>query len=225
MPTYITQGRYTRDAIKGMIVKPEDRADAVARLLSKVGGRLISYYLTFGEYDFLAIAEAVPLPMIVYNIPGRTGCDLTTDTLARLVGAQGRVVGLKEATGSVARMQEAVRRLGDRLAVLSGDDPLNLPLYSVGGRGCISVVSNVEPALVAQAWDAAAAGDLRRAAELHRRTMPLSDVLFLETNPIPVKAALAMMGLITDEIRLPLVPMSAAPRERLRAVLAEMGKL
>jgi 4-hydroxy-tetrahydrodipicolinate synthase len=170
-----------------------------------------------------ALAEAVPLPIIVYNIPGRTGGDMALETLVRLAAAEPRIVGLKEATGSVGRAQEVVRRLGERLAVLSGDDALNLPLYAVGARGCISVTGNVTPKLVAGAWDAAAAGDFARARELHFQTLALTEALFLETSPIPVKAALAMMGSVGPEIRAPLYPMSGAARERLRVVLAEHG--
>ena len=172
---------------------------------------------------FRAIADAVPLPIIIYNIPGRTGCDMSVETLVRLAAAEPRIVGVKEATGSVARAQEVVRRLGDRLAVLSGEDALNLPIYAVGGQGCISVVSNVVPRLVADAYDAAAAGEFVKARELHRQTLGLAEALFVETNPIPVKAALAMMGTIGPEIRAPLYAMSGPARERLRAILSEHG--
>jgi 4-hydroxy-tetrahydrodipicolinate synthase len=109
------------------------------------------------------------------------------------------------------------------MAVLSGDDVLNLPFYAVGARGCISVASNVVPGLVAGAWDASAVGDFKLARELHYRMLPLVDALFSETSPTPVKAALAMMGSISPEIRAPLYPMAGAARERLRAVLAEHG--
>jgi 4-hydroxy-tetrahydrodipicolinate synthase len=172
---------------------------------------------------FRAIADAVPLPIVVYNIPGRTGCDMSVETLVRLVAAEPRIVGVKEATGSVARAQEVVHRLGDRIAVLSGEDALNLPIYAVGGRGCISVVSNVVPGLVAGAYDAVTVGDLLKARELHQQTLRLTEALFVETNPIPVKAALAMMGMIGTDIRPPLYAMSGSARERLRAVLSEHG--
>ena len=171
---------------------------------------------------YKAIAEAVPLPLIVYNIPGRTGGDLTNDTFFRLVSDVPRVVGLKDAAGSPARAQEAVRRLGDRVAVLSGDDALNLAFYAVGARGCISVASNVIPKLVAGVWDAAAAGDFVKAREIHFKTLAISDALFVETSPQPVKAALHMMGMIGPGIT-PLYAMSGPARERLRAVLAEHG--
>jgi 4-hydroxy-tetrahydrodipicolinate synthase len=172
---------------------------------------------------YRAIAEAVPLPIVVYNIPGRTGGDMTVETLARLAGEQPRIVGVKEATGSIARAQEIVRRLGERFVVLSGDDLLNLAVYAVGGRGCISVASNLVPALVAEAWDAMAAGDLARARAAHFKTLALTEALFIETSPIPVKAALAMMGAISPEIRAPLYAMAGEAREKLRAVLVAHG--
>ena len=174
---------------------------------------------------YKAVAEAVPLPIVVYNIPARTGVDMSVDTLARLASEQPRIVAIKEATGSATRAQEIVRRLGDRLPVLSGEDALNLALYAVGARGCISVASNVIPHLVAQAWDAAAAGDFPRAREIHFKTLALTEALFAETSPTLVKAALAMTGSIGPEIRAPLYAMSGPARERLRAVLAEHGLL
>jgi 4-hydroxy-tetrahydrodipicolinate synthase len=170
-----------------------------------------------------AIADAVPLPIVVYNIPGRSVVDLSFDSLARLAAAHPRIVAVKEATGSVARAQEIVARLGQRVAVLSGDDVLNLAIYAVGGRGCISVASNVIPKLVAEVWDAASTGDFARARELHFSTLALTEALFLEANPIPCKEALAMMGRISPEIRGPLYPMSSGPREQLRAILVERG--
>jgi 4-hydroxy-tetrahydrodipicolinate synthase len=176
---------------------------------------------------YRAICEAVDLPVIVYNVPGRTGGDVSVETLARLASEQPRVVAVKEATGQLQRAQEIVRRLGDRLPVLSGDDAINLAVYAVGGQGAISVVSNVVPQLVAQTYDtwmsAAGAGDVERARQLHFQTLALNDALFVESNPIPVKAALAMMGAISTEIRPPLYPLAGPARERLRAVLAEHG--
>jgi 4-hydroxy-tetrahydrodipicolinate synthase len=171
---------------------------------------------------FRAIAEAVPLPIILYNVPGRTGCDLQVDTIARLCDLP-QVVGVKEATGAVQRTQQIISRLGDRLRVYSGEDAINYPLYCVGASGCISVLSNVAPRLVAEQWDAVARGDHDAARRAHYRSLGLIDALFCESNPIPVKAALAMMGAIAPEIRPPLHPMSGPARERLRAILAEHG--
>jgi 4-hydroxy-tetrahydrodipicolinate synthase len=171
---------------------------------------------------FKAIVEAAGLPTIVYNVPGRTGCDLLPDTVARLCDLP-QIVGIKEATGNLQRASQIISRVGDRLVVLSGDDATALPLFAVGGRGVISVVSNVAPADFAGMWDAYAAGDLARARALHYRTFPLSEGLFVEANPIPVKSALAMMGKIADEIRPPLYPLSGALKEKLHRTLLDLG--
>ena len=173
---------------------------------------------------FKAVVEAVPLPSILYNVPGRTACDLLPETIARLAELR-PIVGVKEATGSALRASQVISRVGDRLAVLSGDDATAFPLFALGGRGVISVVSNVAPALMSAMWDAAAAGDWKKARELHYRLLPLGEGLFVEANPIPVKAALAMMGRMADEIRPPLYPLAAQYREPLRAQLRELGLL
>ena len=170
---------------------------------------------------FKAIADAASLPIVVYNVPGRTGCDLLPETMERLCEVP-LVVGIKEATGSAQRAAQIISRVGDRMVVLSGDDATAFPLYALGAQGCISVVSNVAPADMAAMWDAAAAGDWKKARELHYRVFPLSEGLFIEANPIPVKAALAMMGKITDEIRAPLYPMAGANREKVRKILADL---
>jgi 4-hydroxy-tetrahydrodipicolinate synthase len=171
---------------------------------------------------FKAIIEAASLPTIVYNVPGRTGCDLLPETVARLCDIK-EVVGIKEATGNLQRASQIIARVGDRLVVLSGDDATALPLFAVGARGVISVVSNVAPGDFAGMWDAFAAGDLARARDLHYRCFPLSEGLFIEANPIPVKSALAMMGKIADEIRPPLYPMSGANKEKVHKILLDLG--
>jgi 4-hydroxy-tetrahydrodipicolinate synthase len=173
---------------------------------------------------FKAIIEAAPLPTVIYNVPGRTACDLLPDTLVRLCELR-EVVAVKEATGNLQRASQIISRLGDRIVVLSGDDATAFPLFAVGARGVISVVSNVAPAEFSAMWDAFAAGDLRKARELHYRLFGLSEGLFVETNPIPVKAALAMMGKIADEIRAPLYPLAGANREKVRKLLVEAGLL
>jgi 4-hydroxy-tetrahydrodipicolinate synthase len=170
---------------------------------------------------FKAVADAAELPIVVYNVPGRTGCDLLPETMARLCEVP-LVVGIKEATGSAQRAAQIIARVGDRMVVLSGDDATAFPLYALGAQGCISVVSNVAPADMAAMWDAAAAGNWQKARELHYRVFPLSEGLFIEANPIPVKAALAMMGKITDEIRAPLYPMAGANREKVHKILADL---
>jgi 4-hydroxy-tetrahydrodipicolinate synthase len=173
---------------------------------------------------FRAVLEAAPLPTILYNVPGRTGCDLLPETIERLATLPG-IIAVKEATGNPLRAQQILARTGDRLAVLSGDDLTALPLYALGARGIISVTSNVAPADVAALWDAAAGGDFTRARTLHYKLLPLSELLFIESNPIPVKAALALMGKIAPEIRPPLGALSAPAAERLRAVLAQLALL
>ena len=154
---------------------------------------------------FEAIGQAAALPTIVYNVPSRTGCDLLPETVERLCAIR-EIVGIKEATGSALRAEQIIARCGNRLAVISGYDFTILPLYAVGARGVISVVSNVAPRDVAELCDAAAAGNWDRARALQYRLLPLADALFAESNPIPVKAALALMGRIADEIRPPLYP-------------------
>jgi 4-hydroxy-tetrahydrodipicolinate synthase len=170
---------------------------------------------------FKAVVDAVALPMLVYNVPGRTACDLLPDTIARLCDLP-LMVGVKEATGNLQRAAQIIARVGDRLTLLSGDDATAMPFFAVGGNGCISVVSNVAPADMAAMWDAAAAGNWNRARELHYKLFPLSEGLFIEANPIPVKAALAMMGKITDEIRAPLYALAGANREKVRKILADL---
>jgi 4-hydroxy-tetrahydrodipicolinate synthase len=173
---------------------------------------------------FKAVVDEVPLPTIVYNVPGRTSCDLLPDTVARLCDLPA-IVGVKEATGSAQRAAQIIARCGDRMIVLSGDDATAFPLYALGARGCISVVSNVAPADMAAMWEAAAAGDWARARALHYKLFPLSEGLFVETSPIPVKAALAMMGKIADELRPPLYPITPASRDKVRKILADLKLL
>jgi 4-hydroxy-tetrahydrodipicolinate synthase len=170
---------------------------------------------------FKAVIDEAQLPTVVYNVPGRTGCDLLPDTIARLCDIP-LVVGVKEATGNLQRASQIIAKVGDRLAVLSGDDATAMAMFAVGGRGVISVVSNVAPAEFSAMWDAAAAGDWKKARELHYSTFPLSEGLFIEANPIPVKAALALMGKIADEIRPPLYPMTGANRDKIRKILVDL---
>lgn len=170
---------------------------------------------------FKAVADATGMPMIVYNVPGRTGCDLLPDTIARLCELP-QMVGVKEATGNLQRAAQIIARVGDRVSMLSGDDATAMPFYAVGGHGCISVVSNVAPADMAAMWDAAVAGNWSKARELHYKVFPLSEGLFIEANPIPVKTALAMMGKIAEEIRPPLYAMTGANRDKIHKILAEL---
>jgi len=173
---------------------------------------------------FSAIAKACPLPIVLYNVPGRTGCDLLPPTIARLAEID-NIVAVKEATGCTRRATDIVQLVGNRLAVLSGDDFTAMPLYAVGARGVISVVSNVVPARMAEMWDAASAGEWARARSLHFDIQRLAAICFAEPNPIPVKAALALLGLTTDEVRSPLTPCTEPVKARLRECLAAEGLL
>lgn len=173
---------------------------------------------------YRAIAEAARLPLIVYNIPGRTGSKIEAATLARLAELDD-IAGVKEATGSLDECQDVIGRCGDALPMYAGDDALTLPILAVGGIGVISVISNCLPKPWVEAVQAALDGNWHDARRRHYALLPLMRALFLETNPIPIKAAMAMLGYCQDELRLPLVPMSPAPRERLRRVLQEVGAL
>ena len=173
---------------------------------------------------YRAIAEAVPRPIIVYNVPGRTGVNVDVGTLVRLSSIPG-IAGVKEASGNMGQICEVCRAVPDGFVVLSGDDSLTLPVMSVGGHGIISVASNGMPADMARMVELAEAGDFAQARQLHRTLMPFMTVNFVEANPIPIKAAMAMMGLLEERYRLPMVPPQTASRTRIEAVLAEVGAL
>lgn len=173
---------------------------------------------------YRAVAEAVPIPIVVYNIQGRTGVNMSTETLARLAEIP-NIVGVKEASGSIKQMNDVVQMCGPDFTVLSGDDIFTLPLLAIGGKGVISVVSNVVPGDMAGMIDAFASGDLEKARRLHARMTPLIDALFIETNPVPVKAALAMMGKISYELRLPLCRMAEKNEATLLKVMQNYGLL
>ncbi len=170
---------------------------------------------------YLSIAEAVALPIVVYNVPGRTGCNLDVATVLRL-SAVPNIVGVKEASGNMTQICEICRSVPSDFIVLSGDDALTLPIMAVGGRGIISVVSNEVPAEMARMVELAEADDFTAARRLHTRLLPLMQVNFIESSPIPVKSAMAVMGLLDEAYRLPLVPPRQASRDRILAVLTEL---
>ena len=195
---------------------------------AKVDGLLavVPYYYKPNQQGlfqhYAALARAVPLPIVLYNIPGRSVVDLSVATLARLADIP-NIVAIKEASGNVLRSAEIVTRFGDRFDVLSGDDSLTLPIMSVGGKGVISVASNVAPREVSLQIDRFRAGVLAGSRKQHQRLTPLYEAMFLEPNPAPAKAALAQRGLISPELRLPFVPPEDATQQRIRKVLAELG--
>lgn len=173
---------------------------------------------------FMHIADQVDIPVVVYNVPGRTGTDLQTTTLAKLATHQ-NIIGLKEATGQLSRASEAVNACDDEFTVLSGDDVNTLPIMAVGGKGVISVLANVAPKEVADMCNTFKAGDLQIAQQIHHQTMQLALDLFIDTSPIPVKTVLQMMGKLNGRMRLPLAPMSDDTLEVLRQTVNNMGLL
>ena len=171
---------------------------------------------------FKTIAESVPIPIMPYNIPSRTGVNLMPEMVAKLAKIK-NIVGIKEASGSIKQMSDVINLCGGDFSVLSGDDIFTLPLMVIGGTGVISVISNVAPADMAGLVDAFAAGDIARAKALHHKMSELIDALFIEVNPLPVKAALALMGKIKYEYRLPLCKMSEVNFEKLKKVMVDYG--
>ena len=171
---------------------------------------------------YMKVADSVDIPIIIYNVPGRCGTDILSDTVARLA-EHPNIVGLKEATGELKRASEVVSMCPDDFVVLSGDDINTLPILSVGGKGVISVVANVNPADIAETCNAFKAGNIELARKLHYKTMQLAVDLFIETNPIPAKTALMLMGKLNGQLRLPLAPLTPANQETLRQTLEDAG--
>lgn len=193
------------------------------------GALLISPYYNKPTQDgivahYAEVARQTSLPLVVYNIPGRTASNLLPGTIARVAEIE-QVVAVKESCGDINQIAHVIAAVPDGFSVLAGDDWATLPMLALGGQGVISTTSNVAPAEIVELVRAFRAGDLERARKIHHRLLPLFDVLFCETNPIPVKAALAMRGAIREELRLPLLRLSDACRGRLEAVLKELGLL
>ena len=224
-----------------------DQSDGRARVLAGAGGNstrdvialakqidalsvdgvliVVPYYnkpTQEGLYQhFSAVADAVQTPVVMYNVPGRTSANMNAETALRLA-EHANIAGTKEASGSLAQVMEIVTNAPADFAVLSGEDDLTLPIITLGGSGVVSVVSNEVPDIMSAMVRAALDGRVADARELHYKLLGLMQVNFIETNPIPVKAALAMMGLIEEHYRLPLVPMADANRSRLRVELAKL---
>ncbi|MBW2061245.1 MAG: 4-hydroxy-tetrahydrodipicolinate synthase [Deltaproteobacteria bacterium] len=173
---------------------------------------------------FKAVAEAVSLPIIMYNIPSRTGVNMLPGTVARLAKID-NIVGVKESSGDLIQMTQIVELCGEDFDLISGDDPLILPVMAVGGKGVISVASNVVPKEISNMISAFREGDLARSREIFLHLQPIFRALFLETNPIPVKMALGFMGMINPEMRLPLYPMGEENTKKLKKVLADYSLL
>jgi 4-hydroxy-tetrahydrodipicolinate synthase len=213
-----TGGNSTREAIELTEHAKKTGADATLQVTP--------YYnkpTQEGLYQhFKAVAKAVPLPQVLYNVPGRTSVNMLPTTVARLAELP-EVVAIKEASGDLGQMAEVVRLAGDNITLLSGDDNLTLPVLAIGGKGVVSVVANIAPRDTAEMVKAWEDGRPDKTKELFYRLLPLCQAMFYETNPIPVKTALALMGKIGGEMRLPLCPMAAANLDRLKKALKDYG--
>ncbi|MGP4843366.1 4-hydroxy-tetrahydrodipicolinate synthase [Marinobacter sp. 1Y8] len=215
-----TGGNSTREAIE--LTTAAHKLGADAALL------VVPYYnkpTQEGLYQhFKTIAEAVPINQILYNVPGRTACDMMNETVERLADVP-NIIGIKDATGNIPRGEELIRMVEGRMAVYSGDDATAADLMLLGGKGNVSVTANVAPRGMADLCEAAIAGDRARVEEINEKLMPLHRKLFLEANPIPVKWALKRMGMIGEGIRLPLTPLDARFHEEVEEALVSAGAL
>jgi 4-hydroxy-tetrahydrodipicolinate synthase len=173
---------------------------------------------------FKAIADGVPLPIVLYNIPGRTGVNIETSTLRRLADVE-NIVAVKEASGNISQMAAVAHAMPDGFDILSGDDAITIPLIALGGRGIVSVVSNEIPAEMTRLTHLAMEGDFAGARAIQRAWMPLMEMNFIESNPIPLKTAMALMGLLHPVWRLPMTPPSPQTRAKVTAVLQSLGLL
>jgi 4-hydroxy-tetrahydrodipicolinate synthase len=215
-----TGSNSTAEAIRLTRFAREARADA-ALLISPYYNKPTQEGI-YKHYEM--IARSVDLPLIIYNIPGRTGSNIQPETMARLCEV-GNIVGVKEASGSMDQISDIHRLCGDRLTILSGDDSATLPLMALGAKGVISVITNVMPREMRDMTAAALDGDYARARKIHYQMLPLMRALFIETNPIPVKHAMSLLKKCSAEVRLPLTPMSAPAADKLRNVMKEMKLL
>jgi 4-hydroxy-tetrahydrodipicolinate synthase len=173
---------------------------------------------------YRALAESTTLPIILYNVPGRTGCNMEPSTVTRLA-AIANIVGIKEASGNMAQICEVCRSVPPEFIVVSGDDVMTVPMMAVGARGVISVASNQIPAEMSQMVEAAERGDFAAARAIHERIMPMMQINFIESSPGPVKSAMATMGLLEETYRLPLVPPRLESKEKINRVLKDLGLL
>jgi len=237
--TPFKEGLIDKDSLKRLIeFHIENDTDAI--VVAGTTGE--SATLTFSEHEdlirmavefadrkgiyqhFKAIAEETNLPLILYNIPSRTGVDMLPETFARLFSDFANIIGIKEATGNVARVSEIISLTNPDVVILSGDDALTLPMMAVGAKGVISVANNIVPKDIAKMCNLALEGKFDEARKIHDYYWKLFNVLFIETNPIPVKTAAYLMGLIDDgELRLPLYHMNKNNEEKLKSTLREYG--
>jgi len=202
------------------------RLTASAREMGADGALLISPYYNKPTQDgiyrhYKMVAGSVDLPIFAYNIPGRTGSNIAPETFARLAEIK-NIIGVKEASGSTEQTSDILRLTNCKFTVLSGDDALTVPLMAIGAKGVIATIGNAMPREIHELAAAGLAGDFERARQLHYKMLPLMRTLFLETNPICIKQALAFMGKCCNELRLPLVPMTPPAAEKLKAAMKEL---
>ena len=212
-----TGSNSTAEAIRLTVAAAEMGAD---------GALLLSPYYNKPTQDgiyrhYKTVAASVQIPILLYNIPGRTASNITPETVARLAEIK-NIVGIKEASASMDQASDVLKLAGDKITILSGDDSLTVPLIALGAQGVISTCSNAVPREMHDLADAALAGDFAKSRETHFKLLPLMRALFVETNPIPIKQALAYMGKCANELRMPLLPMTAGPAERLRVAMKEL---
>ena len=198
-----------------------------AKELGADGALLVTPYYNKPSQEGLflhykAVADAVALPQVLYNVPGRTSVNLLPETVARLA-VHPNIVAIKEATGSLQQASEVLALCGENITVLSGDDFITLPMMACGAKGVISVTANIMPKEVAALVDAFFAGNLEEAKRLHLYLLKISNAMFIETNPVPVKTGVSLMGRCRDEVRLPLAPLAEANRAKLAAIMKEYG--
>lgn len=216
--------------IAGTGANATDETIMITKMAKKLGADaalLVSPYYNKPTQEGLyrhykAVAEAVKMPIILYNVPGRTAVNILPPTVARLADVK-NIVAIKEATGDMKQVSEVIRLCGDRITVISGDDFTTFPLLALGGKGVISVTANVAPREVSDMCRLWKEGKHDKAKALHYRLEPLNQAMFIETNPIPAKTALALMGKIREEFRLPLCEMSEANKEKLRKTIKDFG--
>ena len=228
----VEQARGRVPVIAGAGSNSTDKAIHLAAAAKKLGAdatlQVAPYYNKPTAEGFLrhftAIADAVDLPMVIYNIPGRTGKNIDNSTMLKLAGHR-RIVAVKEASGDISQMMNLIAQKPAAFAVLSGDDNLAFPLIALGGKGVISVASNLAPGRMKEFVSAALKGQWDKARELHYRLLPLFKAIFLETNPIPIKAALAMKGMMEEVYRLPMCRMGEENRKALAGALRELKLL
>jgi 4-hydroxy-tetrahydrodipicolinate synthase len=219
----IVAGAGSNDTAKAIALSKEMRAAGATHLLhtspmyNKPPQRGIAAH-------YRAISQAVDLPIVVYNVPGRTGSNIEAKTTLEM-SRYPRIASVKEASGQLSQIADILRGRESEFSVLSGDDELTLPVMALGGDGIISVISNATPKLMAQLCDAMRGGDVAAAREIHFRLLPWMRAAFVESNPLPAKAALAMMGRVKNVLRLPLVPMSEAHEPTVRSALRAAGAL